>query len=311
MHHGGGPCRRWGIVHGRDGAFPFHSPSRPISFRHSRGRVRKPVRRHYRRYTGNETDMTFKKSAALTALMITCAVAVVDVASGVCGAAPTCWISCSASEEQEAGAVPGWPAAAAEARRQGAPAKARAAAARDRAALLYLQGRAAEGGRVWISSSDPVVTRFATNTAALNGAHAPRRRYPAQFVPVKALAPAESGKAIEDFYSPQSGSHLGVRQPDADRARAALGGACRCRLDRSRPAGLCRRSAFRRLRQRDMTAARYRSLPRSRSNMPSAGRDLCARHGARPHQSEPRSSATTISRCKNVNLVAAPEESCR
>lgn len=164
--------------------------------------------------------MTFKKSTALTALMITCAVAVVDVAPAYAAQPNLLDLLFGKRKKQEEAPPPGVMGQGVQAAQ---PAPAKTAPLPRVIGPRYYSYKAEPLKAIALDRlSDPVVTGSIEDGAVEVAQHTPEGEIRREFSAVKAFAPAESAKAVEEFYThnPQliwiSGNHIN------DRARAAL-----------------------------------------------------------------------------------------
>ncbi|MCD2184538.1 L,D-transpeptidase family protein [Rhizobium sp. GN54] len=165
--------------------------------------------------------MTLKKSAALTALMISCAVTVADVAPAYAAQPNLLELLFGKRRRQEPAPPPGvnMPAQA--------PAAARAAAKpaplpRVSAPSYYTYKAEPLKTIAMDKFADPVVTG-SIDVAALNAPQpTPEGEIRREFATVTARAPAESAKAVEDYYSHNAGLIWVSGSQLSPRARAAL-----------------------------------------------------------------------------------------
>ncbi|MFD1326883.1 L,D-transpeptidase family protein [Mycoplana ramosa] len=166
--------------------------------------------------------MTFRKSAALTALLVTCAFVVVDAAPARAEAPNLLQLLFGKRKKQEAAPVP-----MVEAGFQAMPmvkgvAKPAAALPRVTGPSYYTYKAEALKPVEMFKLADPVVTGSIDDDRTPLIQRSPEGEIRRELASVKALAPVESGKAVETFYSQNadliwvSGSQI------SDRARAAL-----------------------------------------------------------------------------------------
>lgn len=245
--------------------------------------------------------MTFKKSAALTALLITCAVTAVDVAPAHAEQRNLLDFLFGKRRQQEQAppgvTVPGQPAQAA-----AAPAKA-APLPRVSATSYYTYKAEPLKAIAMDKFSDPVVTGSIEEAGLNMVAHSPAGDIRREFASVKALAPAESGRAVEEFYSHDAGLIWVSGSQITDRARAALSvlaDAAATGLDPQDYAVEVPSAVFN---SADMTA-RYQELAAFEVNMSSAVATYVL-DSVRGRINPNRISGYHDFARKNVNLVAA------
>ncbi|MDF1633962.1 L,D-transpeptidase family protein [Mycoplana sp. MJR14] len=164
--------------------------------------------------------MTLKKSAALTALLITCAVTVADVAPAYAAQPNLLELLFGKRRRQEPVPPPGvnMPMAA-----PGPAVATKPAPLPKVSAPSYYTYKADPLKTIALDKvADPVVTG-SIDVATVDAApHTPEGDVRREFASVKAEAPAESARAVEDFYSHNTGLIWVSGSQISDRARAAL-----------------------------------------------------------------------------------------
>lgn len=165
--------------------------------------------------------MTFRKSAALTALLVTCAFVVVDAAPARAEAPNLLQLLFGKRKKQEAAPVP-----MVEAGFQAMPmvkgAAKPAALPRVTGPSYYTYKAEALKPVEMLKLADPVVTGSIDDYATPPVRRSPEGEIRHEFASVTALAPAESGKAVENYYSQNAGLIWVSGSQISDRARAAL-----------------------------------------------------------------------------------------